>query len=87
MQIFGFDSSMAPAGKGVIKVELSCKPSYFSNLSSNKTAYNAEKDKLAEQVITLLDNQFPGLRDDIEVVDVATLTTWERYMGGTQGWN
>jgi hypothetical protein len=38
-------------------------------------------------VIRLLENQFPGLRRDVEVVDVATLHTWERYMGGTQGHN
>ena len=38
-------------------------------------------------MITLLEHQFPGLREDIEVVDVTTLHTWERYMGGTQGHN
>ena len=87
MQIFGFDTSMAPAGKGVIKVELFGKPSYFSRLYQDETAYRTEKDKIAGQVITLLEQQFPGLQEDIEVIDVATLHTWERYMGGTQGHN
>ncbi len=87
MQIYGFDSSMAPAGKGVIKVELFTKPSYFSRLHNDKAAYRAEKTKIAEQVITLLEKQFPGLREDIEVIDVSTLHTWERFMGGTQGHN
>ncbi|MCP4540021.1 MAG: NAD(P)/FAD-dependent oxidoreductase [Chloroflexi bacterium] len=87
MQIYGFDTSMAPAGKGVIKVELFGKPSYFSRLCNDKAAYQAEKNKIAEQVITLLENQFPGLGEDIEVVDVSTLQTWERFMGGTQGHN
>jgi phytoene dehydrogenase-like protein len=87
MQIYGFDTSMAPAGKGVIKVELFSKPSYFSRLYHDKTAYQAEKNKITEQVIPLLERQFPGLREDIEVIDVATLHTWERYMGGTEGHN
>lgn len=87
MQIYGFDASMAPAGKGVIKVELSGKPSHFARLCEDRVAYEAEKDRIAQQVIRLLDNQFPGLREDIELVDVATLQTWERYMGGTQGHN
>ena len=87
MQIYGFDTSMAPAGKGVIKVELSSKLSYFSRLYNDKAAYEAEKSRIAERVIALLENQFPGLREDIEVVDVSTLHTWERYMGGTQGHN
>jgi len=57
MQIYGFDTSMAPAGKGVIKVELFTKPSYFSRLYNDKAAYKAEKHKIAEQVITLLEKQ------------------------------
>jgi phytoene dehydrogenase-like protein len=87
LQIYGFDASMAPAGKGVLKIELPMQPSYFSNLDHDKTAYRAEKDRIADQVITLLERQFPDLRNDIEVIDVATLNTWERFMGGTQGWN
>jgi phytoene dehydrogenase-like protein len=87
MQIFGFDASMAPAGKGVIKVELFGRPSYFSSLDNDKAAYRAEKNKIAEQVITLLEKRFPGLREDVEVIDVPTLQTWERFMGGTQGYN
>ncbi len=87
MQIFGFDDSMAPAGKGVIKVELFGKPSYFSRLGDDPAAYQAAKQKIAEKVIALLERRFPGLREDIEIVDVSTLQTWERYMGGTQGHN
>lgn len=87
MQIFGFDSSMAPPGKGVIKVELFGIPAHFSRYSDDKAAYTAEKNRIAEQVIDLLSDHFPNLREDIEVIDVSTLKTWERYMGGTQGHN
>ena len=85
MQIFGYDASMAPAGKGVIKVELITKPSYFTRLYDDQAAYKAEKNRIAEQVIVLLEKQFPRLREDIEVIDVSTLRTWERFMGGTDG--
>lgn len=87
LQIYGFDSSMAPEGKGIIKIELFIKPSHFTNLFNNKNAYKAEKNKIAEQVINLLENQFPEIRKDIEVIDVSTLHTWERFMGGSQGFN
>lgn len=87
MQIYGFDASLAPAGKGVIKVELPGKPAYFSRLCQDKVAYQTAKDRIADQVIILLEKAFPGFREDVEVVDVATLHTWERYMGGTQGHN
>jgi phytoene dehydrogenase-like protein len=87
MQIYGFDNSIAAPGKGVIKVELSMTPSYFSKLYNNKTGYDAEKSKIADQVISLLEKQFPDLHKDIEVIDVTTLNTWERFMGGNQGFN
>ncbi|MBN1259108.1 MAG: NAD(P)/FAD-dependent oxidoreductase [Anaerolineae bacterium] len=87
LQIYGFDASMAPPGKSVIKIELFSRPAYLSGLYHDKAAYRSEKNKIAEQVITLLESQFPNLREDIEVVDVCTLHTWERFMGGTQGHN
>ena len=87
MQVYGFDTSMAPAGKGVIKVELPSRPSHFARLYDDKAAYQAEKGRIAEQVIVLLEKQFPGLERDIEVIDVTTLHTWERFMGGTEGHN
>jgi phytoene dehydrogenase-like protein len=87
LQLFGSDSGMAPRGKGVIKVELYSKPSYCARLIADTEAYRAEKKNIAEQLILLLEKRFPGLRGDIEVVDVATLHTWERFMGGTQGFN
>jgi phytoene dehydrogenase-like protein len=33
----------------------------------------------------ILENIFPGIRDDVEVADVATPVTWERYTGNWQG--
>ena len=85
VQLYGFDPSMAPAGKGVMKVELFARASYFERLQADPAAYQAEKNRIAEQVITLLDKAFPGLRADVEVVDVTTLRTWEHFMGGTGG--
>ena len=41
---------------------------------------------MAEQVIDILDSRFRGMKGQVEVIDVYTLMTWERYMGGTQGW-
>ncbi len=87
LQIYGFDTSMAAAGKGVIKIELIMKPSHFHDMYPDKAGYDAEKNRIADQVITLLEKQFPNLRNDIEEIDVVTLQTWERYMRGDQGFN
>jgi phytoene dehydrogenase-like protein len=82
-QMYGFDTTMAPEGKGVIKAELRSTYSYWKAL--DKEAYAAEKQRLAEQVIALLETRFPGITQQVEVTDVTTLLTWERFMGGTHG--
>jgi phytoene dehydrogenase-like protein len=85
MQIYGFDKTMASEGKGVIKVELFSTYSYWKRLYGDRAAYEDEKVKVTEGVIGVIENYFSGIRSQIEVVDVATLMTWERYMGETHG--
>ena len=86
-QVYGFDKSMAPAGKGTIKVELTASYAYWRQLyNADREKYKQEKQKVAEQVIEILESRFHGIKNQVEVIDVYTLATWERYMGGTQGW-
>ena len=85
MQIYGFDKTMAPEGKGVIKVELISTYSYWKKIYSDRTLYTEEKQKVAETVMDILEKHFPGIKSQVEVIDVPTLMTWERYMGGTHG--
>ena len=86
-QLYGFDKSMAPTGKGTIKVELQASYAYWKQLyNDDRERYKQEKQKVAEQIIEILENHFRGVKNQVEVIDVSTLMTWERYMGGTQGW-
>jgi phytoene dehydrogenase-like protein len=85
MQIYGFDRTMAPAGKGVIKVELVSKHSYWKALAADRKRYEEEKARTAERVVALLERRYPGIKGQVEEVDVPTQLTWERYMGGTHG--
>lgn len=87
MQIYGFDKTMAPQGKGTIKVELVSGYSYWKQLYADKAAYEAAKQKVAEQVIEILEKRFPGIKEQVEAVDIPTLITWERFMGGTHGFS
>ncbi len=86
MQTYGFDATMAPEGKGVIKVELVSAYPYWKELVKDRDRYEEEKQKVAGTVIDILDaGYFSGIKGQVEVVDVPTLLTWERYMGGTHG--
>lgn len=42
------------------------------------------KERIAGQVITLLDQRFPGLAGQVEMCNVATPMTWERYTANWQ---
>jgi phytoene dehydrogenase-like protein len=81
LELFGFDPSMAPPGKGVIKVLLKTSYGYWQELRQNSARYRAEKERVAATVLEQLAPRFPGLRDQVEVVDVATPVTIERYTG------
>lgn len=83
---FAFDPTLAPPGCSVLKVVLPTSWRRWRQLSRDPGAYKAEQQAIADQVVTALSARFPGLREDIEVVDVATpITTW-RITGNGQGY-
>jgi phytoene dehydrogenase-like protein len=95
VEVFSFDTSMAPAGKAALKVLLDARYSHWKALYDadgghpSRERYNAAKQEVAEQVLSLLEQRFPGIQGQVEVADVATPLTIERYTGnwhGTQAW-
>jgi len=80
-----FDPSLAPAGKTVVKVMLFSDYAYWKSLREDITRYNAEKEHIADQVVAALDRRFPGLASQVEMRDVATPVTFNRYTGNWQG--
>jgi phytoene dehydrogenase-like protein len=89
-QHYCFDPTLAPEGKSVVIVYLASDYDYWKVLSEDRKRYRAEKDEIANRVIKALDVRFPGLRESVEVVDVATPITTERYTGNWcasfEGW-
>ncbi|MFX1320559.1 MAG: phytoene desaturase family protein [Promethearchaeota archaeon] len=83
---FCFDPTMAPSGKSVIVVAFnSVNYDYWKELSRDIEKYKVEKQALADDVINILEKRFPNIREKIEVVDVATPVTYERYTNNWQG--
>jgi len=85
IEIFSFDPTLAPAGKSVLKVLLPSSYSYWKTLAGDPQRYRQEKERVAQQVLSAVAQRFPGLNDQIEVIDVATLLTTERYTGNYHG--
>jgi phytoene dehydrogenase-like protein len=85
VHIYNFDPSLAPVGKTVVRVKLDSDYDYWKQLRQDPERYNAEKEQIADTVIALLDRRFPGLASQVEMHDVATPMTFERYTGNWQG--
>jgi phytoene dehydrogenase-like protein len=90
VQIYSFDPTLAPKGKTVLKVQFNTDYDYWKKLRQEPERYNAEKERIAGQVVTALDQRFPGLAAEVEMRDVATPMTWVRYTGNWrasyEGW-
>jgi phytoene dehydrogenase-like protein len=82
---FGFDSTLAPPGKSPLKVVFATSYRYWQELSRDAARYRAEKERIAATVIRLLETRFPGLSSQVEVADVATPLTTERFTGNGRG--
>ena len=80
-----FDPTLAPQGKSVITVLINSNHDYWKPLFEDRSRYESEKQQIAAEVIDQLDKRFPGLKKQVEVVDVATPMTFERYTGNWQG--
>ena len=85
VQIYNFDPTLAPEGKTLLRVMLMSDYDYWKQLRQDRERYKAEKEQAADKVIGLLDQRFPGLAGQVEMCDVATPATFERYTGNWKG--
>ncbi|HSO27982.1 MAG TPA: NAD(P)/FAD-dependent oxidoreductase [Anaerolineales bacterium] len=79
-----FDPSLAPAGKSSVVVMLESPYAYWQRIYGRRL-YDTEQAQVAEIVIDFLERLYPGIKQEIEVTDVATPLSFERYTGNWQG--
>lgn len=84
-RMMNYDPTLAPAGKTVITCMLPVDYDYWKDLAKDRAAYEAQKNAIADALVKALDGRFPGLADQVEVANVATPTTFERYTGNWRG--
>jgi len=85
VHIYNFDPSLAPEGKTLLTLLHYSNYEYWKKLSEDPERYKAEKERIADVVVASLDRRFPGLAAQVEMRDVATPMTFERYTGNWQG--
>jgi phytoene dehydrogenase-like protein len=85
VQFYSYDPTLAPAGKTFARVHFPSDYDHWEHLRRDPERYKAEKEKVADTVVALLDRRFPGLASKVEMRDVATPMTWVRYTGNWRG--
>lgn len=91
--IYNFDPTLADEGKTCIRVILKTDNyQYWYDLrENNNQKYEQEKDRIAKDLIEILDQHFGNITNHVEVVDVSTPATFYRYTnnwkGSIQGWD
>lgn len=85
VHFYNQDATLAPAGKTTVVVLLESDYEYWKELAKDRKAYDDEKEQTAKTVIELLELRFPGISGDVEMSDVATPLTFERYTGNWKG--
>jgi phytoene dehydrogenase-like protein len=86
-RIFNYDPTFAPRGKTAVTCFLPTSNSaYWVELQQREpAAYAADKARIAEAVITILERCIADVRLSIEVTDVSTPASVIRFTGNWQG--
>lgn len=87
LRVFGFDPTVAPEGKTVINC-LFCPGDYkywVDLRENNREKYKQEKNRIAHEVIDILEKRFGNVKSHVEVTDVCTPATVIRYTNNWQG--
>jgi len=86
-RVFNFDPTFAPPGKTAVVSFLGTYDyAYWRDLrQTDRARYDAEKWRVAEEVVHVFEKRFPKAKGKIEVVDIATPATVLRYTGNWKG--
>lgn len=82
---YSFDPTMAEQGKNTLVVQFTTNFDYWHKLKQDPEQYRAEKAAIVQAVIAGLEERFPGITGQVEMTDLATPITWERYTGNWRG--
>ncbi|MEW6034139.1 MAG: FAD-dependent oxidoreductase, partial [Chloroflexota bacterium] len=90
LRLFNYSSKFAPPGKTVVQAMFETEWEFWNELQKDRPRYEAEKVRVAAEVLRRLEAHYPGISSQVEVSDVATpYTTWRytlNHQGAYMGW-
>jgi phytoene dehydrogenase-like protein len=89
-RVFNYDDTLAPPGKTVVQVYIQTDYDWWTTLQKDRARYDEEKARIAADVLERLEYHLPGIAAGVEVTDVSTPHTFDRYTrnyrGAFEGW-
>jgi phytoene dehydrogenase-like protein len=85
VHLYHHDKSFSPENSTALTIMLETDYNYWKDLYSDKKIYTQKKEEIAGIVIELLEQRFPGISSQVEMINVATPMTFERYTGNWKG--
>jgi phytoene dehydrogenase-like protein len=79
------DRTYSPAGKAAMTMQLPGDTYDFWKTAKETGSYEQDKEKLRKNVISAISTQIPEITGNVEVCDVATPLTYERYCDNWKG--
>jgi phytoene dehydrogenase-like protein len=90
VRFFNYGKKFSPPGKTVVQALVHTDWDYWNELQKDPARYAAQKKRVAADVLSRLESQYPGITSQVEVADIATpLTTWRytlNHQGAFMGW-
>jgi len=90
IRIFNYSDRFAPPGKTVVQVSFETEWDFWNELRKDRSRYDAEKERMAAELLERLEAHYPGISSQVEMTDVATPYTAWRYTrnhrGAYMGW-
>jgi phytoene dehydrogenase-like protein len=90
IRIFNYSDRFAPSGKTVVQAAFETEWEFWRELREDRARYDAEKERVAAELLERLEAHYPGLSSQVEMTDVATpYTTWRytrNHKGTYMGW-
>lgn len=80
-----YEPSFAPKGKSIIIAYNHANFDWWKKKHKNKDNYKEEKMRLGQDIMERIEARFPELMGKINLLDVATPVTYERYCGAYKG--
>ena len=85
LHIFNQDPTLAPPGRTTVVCSFASDFSWWKNLRQDARRYREVKDEITDRLTAALEPRFPGITAQVEMRDVATPLTFERYTGNWKG--